>query len=149
MRLALDELYQEVILDHNRKPRNCKVPEGTTHSSHGYNPLCGDDYHIYVVVDNEGKIQTAGFQGTGCAISKASASLLTLAVKGKTLDEVRRMKDTFVAMCTRDGLSEDVLSAVLGDLMIFEGVKKFPIRVKCATLIWHTLDQALKQEVVK
>jgi nitrogen fixation protein NifU and related proteins len=137
-----NELYQEVILEHNKKPRNFKVLENANHYALGKNPLCGDQFAVYVSTDEEGNIQDIGFQGTGCAISKASASLMTMNVKGKPQDVANRMKDEFQKMVTGQ-LDPEREENVLGRLKIFAGVKEYPVRVKCATLAWHTLDAAL------
>lgn len=144
MTIPLDQIYQEVILDHNRKPRNYRPISGATHSSHGYNPLCGDDYRLYLKIGPDGKIQDAAFEGSGCAISKASASILTQMIKGKDAAAAADLKNLFVGLVTRDCVSGAKDPEVLGSLMAFEGVRRFPIRVKCATLIWHTLEDALK-----
>ncbi len=141
--VRLDDLYQEVILDHNRKPRNFEKLEGANAYSHGYNPLCGDDYELYLYVDQGGTIKKVGFQGQGCAISKSSASLMTIAVEGKNIKEAEALKNSFVDLLTKEPVSGEVRSAV-GKLKLFEGVKQFPVRVKCATLIWHALEDALK-----
>jgi len=135
----LRALYEEVILDHNRNPRNYpKHPPGATHHAHGYNPLCGDEFTLHLRVDR-GVIVDAGFEGAGCAISTASASLLTEAVKGKTVEEARRL---FAR--TRDLLTGEKVPGDIGKLRILEGVREFPMRVKCATLPWHTLVAALE-----
>ena len=139
----LDHLYQDVILDHNRRPRNFKEIPNATQYSHGVNPLCGDNYHLYVTLGQDGVIQDIGFQGAGCAISKSSASMMTTVVKGKKVQEALQVKDSFVDLLTREDVSEDVKKNV-GRLSLFEGVKEFPVRVKCATLIWHALADALK-----
>ncbi len=144
MTIPLDQIYQEVILDHNRKPRNFRAIAGATHASHGYNPLCGDDYHLYLKVSPAGSIEDAAFEGSGCAISKASASILTQMVKGKTAAAASELKARFTGLVTRDCVSDVKNPEALGSLMAFEGVRRFPIRVKCATLIWHTLEDALK-----
>jgi len=145
----LKQLYQDVILDHNRRPRNFKELANATQYAHGYNPLCGDDYHLYLVVDEKEIIQEVGFKGSGCAISKSSASMMTTFVKGKTVQEVAKLKDNFLVLMTQDDVPEAAKSEV-GRMTIFEGVKEFPVRVKCATLIWHTLEDALKDvEAVK
>lgn len=138
----LEKLYQDVILDHNKTPRNYKVLENPTQYSHGVNPLCGDDYHLYLKVDALGKIEDIGFQGSGCAISKSSASMMTSFIKGKQIDEVEKIKQSFLELLTKDNVSQDAKDAV-GRLILFQGVKDFPVRVKCATLIWHTLNDAL------
>jgi nitrogen fixation NifU-like protein len=139
----LDQLYQDVILDHNRRPRNFKEIAQPTQYSHGVNPLCGDNYHLYLTVDPSGIIQDIGFQGSGCAISKSSASMMTSVVKGKSVQEAENMKECFVQLLTQEQVS-DAARQSIGRLTIFEGVKEFPVRVKCATLIWHALADALK-----
>ncbi len=139
----LDNLYQDVILDHNRRPRNFKEIPQATQYSHGVNPLCGDNYHLYINLDSEGVIQDIGFQGTGCAISKASASMMTTLVKGKKAQEALQVKESFIDFLTREEVSDRIKKNV-GRLTLFEGVKEFPVRVKCATLIWHALADALK-----
>lgn len=137
----LRELYQQVILDHNRNPRNFhEMPDATAHVE-GYNPLCGDHYTVFVKVE-DGAIREVSFTGNGCAISKASASVMSSTVKGKSTDEAGRLFDTFHRLVTGDasGLS----AADLGRLAAFSGVSEFPARVKCATLAWHTLKSALE-----
>lgn len=136
------ELYQQVILEHNKKPRNFTVLDDANRYALGKNPLCGDQYAVYVKVGEDGTIENIGFQGTGCAISKASASLMTSNVKGKTVDDARVMKDEFQKMVTGD-LDTDTQPNHLGRLAIFSGVKTYPARVKCASLAWHALDAAL------
>lgn len=141
----LTELYQEVILDHNRKPRNFHDLGDASHSAQGYNPLCGDRLTLYLKVDN-GVITDAAFQGSGCAISKASASMMTDALKGKTVADAQALFDRFHRMVTTapDQPVED-----LGKLSALAGVREFPVRVKCASLAWHTLKAALdKREKV-
>ncbi len=144
MTLPLEQIYQETILDHNKKPRNFREIAGANKKSHGVNPLCGDDYHVYLKVSPQGMIEDAAFQGTGCAISKASASILTQMVKGKTLAEAGALKDKFVQLVTRDCVTEIKDPQSLGSLVAFEGVRRFPVRVKCATLAWHTLADAIQ-----
>lgn len=141
----LQELYQEVILDHNRRPRNFRVLE-RGQKAEGYNPLCGDRLTVYLRVE-DGRIQEATFQGSGCAISKASASLMTDAVKGKTLEEAEAMFERFHRMITRD---PDEPVEDLGKLSVLAGVRQFPTRVKCASLAWHALRAAAntRDEVV-
>ena len=141
--LRLSELYQEVILDHNRKPRNFKKIAGATAEAHGKNPLCGDDYFLYLVTDKDGVIRDIGFEGSGCAISKSSASMMTDAVKGKSAKEAGLLKDDFIRLLTAENTSGADLEKV-GKLKLFEGVRNFPVRVKCAALIWRTLEEALK-----
>ncbi len=143
----LRELYQQVILDHNRSPRNFRELPAATRRVEGYNPLCGDHYTVFVALDGD-QIRDVSFTGNGCAISKASASVMTSSVKGKRTDEAQRMFDIFHKLVTGEdaGLSE----AELGRLAAFSGVSEFPARVKCATLAWHTLKSALdgQEEVV-
>jgi nitrogen fixation NifU-like protein len=148
----LRELYQEVILDHNRRPRNFRTIEGANRHAEGHNPLCGDRLSLYLQVEDD-VIKDASFQGSGCAISKASASLMTDSVKGKTLTEARELFEQFQHMVT--GTAESLASPNrLGKLAVFEGVRNYPARVKCASLSWHTLRSALdvkddaKDEVV-
>ena len=141
----LQDLYQEVILDHNKRPRNFRTIEDGR-KAEGFNPLCGDRLTVYLKID-DGRIQDASFQGSGCAISKASASLMTDSVKGKTIEEAETLFERFHRMITRpaDEAVED-----LGKLSVFSGVRQFPVRVKCASLAWHTLHSAIaaKDEVV-
>lgn len=137
----LRELYQQVILDHNKNPRNFHdMPDATSHVE-GYNPLCGDHYTIYLKTEGD-TIREVSFTGNGCAISKASASVMSSTVKGKSKDEAERLFDTFHRLVTGDASG---LSATdLGRLAAFSGVSEFPARVKCATLAWHTLKSALE-----
>ena len=137
----LRDLYQEVILDHGRKPRNQRPMEKATAESVGYNPLCGDKLHLFVQVQ-DGVVTDVSFEGTGCAISTASASLLTQILKGKSQEEVQSILAGFVAMLTEEEGAPEASS--LGKLAVFEGVKEFPVRVKCATLAWRTLEAALE-----
>ena len=136
----LRELYQEVILDHNKRPRNYRVAEPHTHHADGYNPLCGDKVTIYADVE-DGVVKDLSFQGEGCAISTASASILTEAVKGKTLDEAQALFEQFHDLVTLDDAEA---GPELGKLAVLAGVKDYPNRVKCATLAWHTLHAALE-----
>ncbi|HTL71625.1 MAG TPA: SUF system NifU family Fe-S cluster assembly protein [Candidatus Eisenbacteria bacterium] len=145
--VKLDELYQEVILDHNKKPRNFQKLDDATSYAHGVNPLCGDDFELYLVIDG-GTVKKVGFQGQGCAISKASASLMTQAVEGKSVREAETLKNHFLALLTAAEPSEEHRAGT-GRLKFFEGVKQFPIRVKCATLIWRALEEALKDKAAR
>ncbi len=140
---SLRELYQEIILDHNRNPRNypCR-PEGTTHSSHGFNPLCGDEFRVHCRVE-DGMIKDIGFEGAGCAISTASASLMTEALKGKSLEEAETLFQTVREVLTKGGEGVSETKALLGKLAALVSVREFPMRVKCATLAWHTMHNAL------
>jgi nitrogen fixation NifU-like protein len=140
----LSELYQQVILDHNKKPRNFRKLERANHSAEGYNPLCGD--HLTVYLDLEGDaVKEVAFEGSGCAISKAAASMMTQAVKGKSRDQAEALFQEFHSMVTGE-LDEENEANSLGNLRIFAGVRDFPVRVKCATLPWHTLHAALNNE---
>lgn len=135
----LRDLYQQVILDHNRAPRNFRrIPDPDRHAE-GDNPLCGDKIHLSLKLDRE-RISDIGFTGSGCAISQASASLMTSAVKGKTVAEAERLFEAFHAMV----VGEPADRQALGKLAVFGGVKEFPARVKCANLPWHTLHAALR-----
>ena len=136
----LRELYQEVILDHNKRPRNFRELEGADRHADGYNPLCGDRLAIYIHLDGE-VIAAVSFVGSGCAISKASASLMTEAVQGKSLAEAQQLFERFHALVTEN--SVEVNPAELGKLAVFAGVRDYPSRVKCASLAWHTLRAAL------
>ena len=139
----LSELYQQVILDHNKKPRNFRKIEAPTHTAEGHNPLCGDQLTIYLDLEND-QVQDVSFEGSGCAISKASASMMTQAVKGKTKQQAEDLFKEFHAMVTADSDQSESDSG-LGNLRIFAGVREFPVRVKCATLPWHTLHAALNK----
>ena len=142
MMSELEELYQEVILDHNRSPRNFGLLESANRRAEGYNPLCGDRVKVFVEVE-DGRLRNLTFQGAGCAISTASASLMTECLKGKTLQEAQQLMNTFRDLVT--GQDEGQEAREVGKLAVFEGVKKYPVRVKCATLAWHTLRAALNQ----
>jgi nitrogen fixation NifU-like protein len=138
----LRELYQEVILDHGKNPRNCRALEGADCSADGHNPLCGDRIHISVKT-KDGVIDEVTFEGAGCAISTASASMMTEALRGKSLEEARAIFDAFHELVTNDETSSP--AGLPPKLVVFAGVKEFPMRVKCATLAWHTLRAALEQ----
>lgn len=143
---ALRELYQEVILDHSKNPRNFREIEHASHDAKGHNPLCGDRLSLYIVVE-DGVIKDVSFKGAGCAISTASASMMTEALKGKTQADAEELFGSFHGVVTgKDGADEDAL----GKLAVFAGVRDYPVRVKCATLAWHTLNAALaeKEEAV-
>lgn len=139
----LRELYQQVILDHNRNPRNFKELPGATRKVEGFNPLCGDHYTVFLNLDGD-VIKEVSFTGSGCAISKASASVMSSTVKGKSTEEANRLFDTFHSLVTGDRSTVD--AGELGRLAAFSGVSEFPARVKCATLAWHTLRTALEGE---
>jgi nitrogen fixation NifU-like protein len=141
--MDLKDLYRDVIVDHNRNPRNFRpMPDADAHAE-GFNPLCGDRLTLYVKLEGN-TIRDVAFQGSGCAISVASASLLTESVKGKTVPEVERLFASMHELLTRDDSTVDVAS--LGKLGALSGVREFPARVKCASLCWHTLDAALHRE---
>jgi nitrogen fixation protein NifU and related proteins len=137
----LSDLYQEVILDHNRRPRNFRVLEGATHQAEGYNPLCGDRLELFLTID-DGVITDVGFLGSGCAISKASASIMTDCLKGCPVADACTLFDRFHRMVTTP---PDVAVEDLGKLSAFAGVREFPVRVKCASLAWHTFKAALSR----
>lgn len=139
------DLYQEVILEHNKKPRNFRKIEHPTHSAEGYNPLCGDHLHIYLTVGKDNIIQDVAFEGDGCAISKASASLMTTSLKGKTVQEAEILFDQFHRLIKGE-LNPEKDKNILGKLAIFSGIWHFPARVKCASLSWHTMHGALQKE---
>ena len=141
----LRDLYQDVILDHSRSPRNSQKPDATTHDAEGNNTLCGDRLHVYLQVD-DGVVTDVGFEGTGCAISTASASLMTEAIKGKPLAEAERLYRLFHEMLTGDPSQAAEIPEGIGKLEVMSGVREFPVRVKCATLAWHTVHAALQRE---
>jgi len=138
----LNDLYQEVILDHNRRPRNFKALADANRTAKGHNPLCGDKLTLYVRVEGD-RIADISFEGSGCAISKASASLMTDAVKGQSVADADALFDRFHAM-VKTPIDQPVDEDALGKLAVFSGVREFPMRVKCASLAWHTLHAALK-----
>ena len=138
----LTDLYQEVILDHNRRPRNFRALDEANRTQEGYNPLCGDRLTLYVKLEGD-RIADVAFQGSGCAISKASASLMTEALKGKTVTEARELFDKFHDMVTS---APDQAAPDLGKLSVLSGVREFPTRIKCASLAWHTLKAAVAGE---
>ena len=138
----LKRLYQEVILDHNKNPRNFGQMENPTHHAEGYNPLCGDRYSVYLNVQ-DGKIENARFDGAGCAISKSSASLMTSLLKGVSVEDAKEFFSKFQQMLMDKIVPED-LPDKLQRVAALQGVKEFPIRIKCATLVWHTMKSALE-----
>jgi nitrogen fixation NifU-like protein len=143
----LEALYQEVILDHNRKPRNFREMENADHKVEGRNPLCGDEITLWLKLDGD-KVSDVSFKGSGCAVSKSSASIMTSAVKGKSVEETRQLFERFHDMIT--GKMSDAERGTMGSLAALGGVSKFPLRVKCASLAWHALKSALdgKGEIV-
>jgi nitrogen fixation NifU-like protein len=142
----LRELYQDVILEHSKTPRNFRELQNANHKAEGFNPLCGDHFTIYLDLEGD-KIHDVTFQGSGCAISKASASMMTQSVKGKSKEEAAKLFEQFHSLVTGHANGD---SDSLGKLAVFAGVSEFPVRVKCATLAWHTLQAALegKQEKI-
>ncbi len=142
----LSELYQQVILDHNKKPRNFHKLETANRRAEGYNPLCGDQLNVYLDIEGD-QVKDVAFEGSGCAISKASASMMTQAVKGKSKAEAEQLFNEFHRMVTGE-LDADADPNNLGRLKIFAGVREFPVRVKCATLSWHTMHAALNNQPI-
>ena len=144
--MDLKQLYQDIILEHGKSPRNLGKCEGYSHEAKGYNPLCGDKVHVYLKSDNKKKVESLTFEGDGCAISLASASIMTELVKGKSFDESREIMNAFLNMIknTSDIQSNHLDKDEKTKLMSLSGVKQFPMRVKCATLSWHTLNSAIK-----
>lgn len=141
----LSDLYQEILLEHNRRPRNFRTLDDATHQADGFNPLCGDQISLQLKVADD-RVDDVGFQGHGCAISRASASLLTQAVKGATPNETMAMFDEFHKMLTQPDAELDI--DLLGDLEMLSGVIAYPTRIKCAILAWHTLKAAMDGEAV-
>jgi nitrogen fixation NifU-like protein len=134
----LRDLYQEIVLDHGKHPRNLRKPAEANRIGHGYNAMCGDKIDVYLTIGGDGRISDAAFQGHGCAISTASASIMTETLKGRTEAEAKSLYESVHALCTEDG-------AVLPDaLMVLAGVRQYPMRVKCATLAWHTMQAAIE-----
>jgi len=137
----LDDLYQEVIMDHNRRPRNFRKPDGANREVEGFNPLCGDQLTLYLAVKGD-IIADVGFKAIGCAISKASASMMTESVKGLSIGEAEKVFSEFHSMITQEDFDPDVL----GDAELLQGVSRYPARIKCAALSWHALNSALADE---
>ena len=136
-----DDLYQEIIMDHNRSPRNYGSMDNPTVELEGFNPLCGDQIKVFVLLD-EDKIVDIVFDGIGCAISKSSASIMTVELKGKTISDAQSIFDAFRLMITGKDLDDDSLD-LLGDVEVLGGISKYPARIKCASLAWHTVNSAL------
>ena len=141
----LMDLYQEVILDHNKTPRNFGSMDDADHTAEGNNPLCGDKLRLYIKMDGD-RVERIRFEGSGCAISTASASLMTEVVDGKTLEEISGLYESFHELLTGDPSVVAEAGPELGKLAVFAGVREYPVRVKCATLAWHTLQAALKDQ---
>ena len=146
--MDLKQLYQDIILEHGKSPRNLGKCEGYSHDAKGYNPLCGDKVHVYLKLDSGKKVQSLTFEGEGCAISLASASIMTELVKGKSFEEAKEIMNAFLDMIKNTSemksnyLDEDQKTKI----MSLSGVKQFPMRVKCATLSWHTLNSAMEEK---
>jgi len=140
----LRDLYQEMILDHSKNPKNYRCIEDPSGTAEGYNPLCGDKITLFVKME-DGLIRDITFQGSGCAISKASASMMTAALKGKSVEEADAIFKQFHKMLT-SSTNDAIDPEDLGKLMVFSGVREFPVRVKCASLAWHTMRSALRGE---
>ena len=146
--MDLKQLYQDIILEHGKSPRNLGKCEGYSHEAKGYNPLCGDKVHVYLKLDNEKKVESLTFEGEGCAISLASASIMTELVKGKSFEEAKEIMNAFLNMIknTSEIQSNHLDEDQKTKLMSLSGVKQFPMRVKCATLSWHTLVSAMESK---
>lgn len=141
---SLRELYQEVILDHSRHPRHFGALEGATHTAEGYNPLCGDRVKIYMALDDVGRIESITFEGKGCAISQSSASLMTDMLTGRTVEEAEKMMGGFLHLVKGEADTGELDADDRERLEVMAGVSAFPMRVKCATLAWHTMKSALE-----
>ena len=146
--MDLKQLYQDIILEHGKSPRNLGKCEGYSHEAKGYNPLCGDKVHVYLKSDNEKKVESLTFEGEGCAISLASASIMTELIQGKSFEETKEIMDAFLNMIknTSEIRSNHLDEDQKTKLMSLSGVKQFPMRVKCATLSWHTLVSAIENK---
>jgi len=146
--MDLKQLYQDIILEHGKSPRNLGKCEGYSHEAKGYNPLCGDKVHVYLKSDNKKKVEGLTFEGEGCAISLASASIMTELIKGKSFEEAKEIMDAFLNMIknTSEIQSNHLDEDQKTKLMSLSGVKQFPMRVKCATLSWHTLNSAMDEK---
>ena len=146
--MNLKQLYQDIILEHGKSPRNLGKCEGYSHEAKGYNPLCGDKVHVYLKLDSGKKVEGLTFEGDGCAISLASASIMTELVKGKTFEEAKEIMNAFLNMIknTSELQSNHLDEDQKTKLMSLSGVKQFPMRVKCATLAWHTLVSAMEEK---
>lgn len=139
------ELYQQVILEHNKSPRNCRKLDGATHTAEGYNPLCGDHLTVYLHVTKDNIIEDISFEGDGCAISQASSSMMTAALKGKPVKEARELFTQFHKLIIGK-LDPEKDQNTLGKLAVFSGIWHFPARVKCASLAWHTMNGAIEHK---
>ena len=149
--MNLKQLYQDIILEHGKSPRNLGKCEGYSHEAKGYNPLCGDKVHVYLKLDNGKKVESLTFEGEGCAISLASASIMTELIRGKSINDAKDIMDAFLNMIknTSEIQSNHLDEDQKTKLMSLSGVKQFPMRVKCATLSWHTLFSAMERKKEK
>ena len=149
--MDLKQLYQDIILEHGKSPRNLGKCQGYNHDAKGYNPLCGDKVHVYLKISSEKKVEGLTFEGDGCAISLASASIMTELVKGKTFEEAKEIMNAFLNMIknTSEIKSNHLDEDEKTKLMSLSGVKQFPMRVKCATLSWHTLNSAIEDKKIE
>jgi nitrogen fixation NifU-like protein len=149
--MNLKQLYQDIILEHGKSPRNLGKCEGYSHEAKGYNPLCGDKVHVYLKLDNGKKVESLTFEGEGCAISLASASIMTELIRGKSINDAKDIMDAFLNMIknTSEIQSNHLDEDQKTKLMSLSGVKQFPMRVKCATLSWHTLFSAMERKEEK
>jgi len=149
--MDLKELYQDIILEHGKSPRNFGKCEKYTHEAKGHNPLCGDQVHVYLKLNNEKKVDNVTFEGVGCAISIASTSIMTESVKGKSLEIAKRIVMDFLNMIrsAKEFKSSDLNEEQKTKIMSLSGVKQYPMRVKCATLAWHTLTSAIEKKKEK
>ena len=141
----LRDLYQEVILDHGRSPRHFGALEGASHEAHGHNPLCGDRVHLYLKIGGSGRVEDVAFEGKGCAISIASASIMTDLILGKEVGEAKTLTEAFYHLAKGEPAGAGVAVEDLVRLAVMSGVSQFPMRVKCATLAWHTFEAALDE----
>lgn len=143
---SLRDLYQEIILDHGRNPRNFRALEDATHEAHGHNPLCGDRVHLYLKIGPTGLVEDAGFEGKGCAISIASASMMTGLVRGKEIGEAKILAGAFCQLAKGETVAAALEPEDIEQIEVMAGVSQFPMRVKCATLAWHTFEAAFDQK---
>jgi nitrogen fixation NifU-like protein len=141
---SLRDLYQEVILDHGRNPRHFHALDGASHEAHGHNPLCGDRVHLYLKIGPGGRVEEAAFEGKGCAISIASASLMTVLLRGKDVPSAKQLAEAFCQLAKGEAIEAPLLPEDRAQIEVMAGVSQFPMRVKCATLAWHTFEAALE-----
>ncbi|HET6378873.1 MAG TPA: SUF system NifU family Fe-S cluster assembly protein [Methylocella sp.] len=145
---SLRDLYQEVILDHGRNPRNFHALDDASHEAHGHNPLCGDRVHLYLKIGPQGRVEDAAFEGKGCAISIASASLMTILLRGKDVPSAKHLAEAFCQLAKGAAIEAPLLPEDREQIEVMAGVSQFPMRVKCATLAWHTFEAALEGNMI-